>query len=493
MNRKAYPIFVLLIWLLLSCGGGGGGDSSPTAPSAPVNLVSISGNAQVRLSWENVNGATEYNIYWSTTSGAVKKTGTKISNVTSPHYQQGLDNGTIYYYVVTAANQYGESAESFEVSAMPSQVSPPLPPKEVAAFGFNKKTIVRWTAADASEGNITQNLYWSTLSGVKKGSGTKIEGAVAPYTHGDLTNGVTYYYVVTSVNAYGESAESQEVSAKPDQGNVPSAPTGVKAVAGDRQAVISWDMIEKEATVTSKTTYNIYWSTSSDVSSSNGTRIDDVESPYTHAGLTQGETYHYVVTAENGYGESDDSPKVSVTISDTRQDVCMAMGDSITEGDGASSYANSYVPLLSARWGKTVLNVAEGGAYSSDGAATIDVLLYQHNPRYLTIFFGTNDAGLMDPAYSIYYLQYMIQRAKENGTIPVIATLGACFDEWDWRKPYMIDLSKRIRQLAADEGIACADIEPALGWNRSYYADSLHPNNAGHQIIADTFYKALTQ
>ena len=75
----------------------------------------------------------------------------------------------------------------------------------------------------------------------------------------------------------------------------------------------------------------------------------------------------------------------------------------------------------------------------------------------------------------------------------MIATLGACFDEWDWRKPYMIDLSKRIRQLAADEGIACADIETALGWNRSYYADSLHPNNAGHQIIADTFYKALTQ
>ena len=82
MNRKAYPIFVFLILLLLSCGGGGGGDSSPTAPSAPANLVAVSGNAQIRLSWENVNGATEYNIYWSTTSGAVKKTGTKISNVT---------------------------------------------------------------------------------------------------------------------------------------------------------------------------------------------------------------------------------------------------------------------------------------------------------------------------------------------------------------------------------------------------------------------------
>ena len=75
----------------------------------------------------------------------------------------------------------------------------------------------------------------------------------------------------------------------------------------------------------------------------------------------------------------------------------------------------------------------------------------------------------------------------------MIATIGPCFDEWAWRKPYVIDLSQRIRQLAASEGIACADIEAALGWNRSYMANSLHPNDAGHGIIADTFYKALTR
>ena len=491
MYGKRYFLLGMFSLLLLSCGGGGGGGSSPTAPSAPANLVSISGNAQVRLSWENVSGATEYNIYWSTTSGAVKKSGTKISSVTSPYYQEGLDNGIIYYYVVTAANQYGESAESFEMSAMPSQVSPPLPPKEVAAFGLNKKTIVRWTAADTDDDNMTHNVYWSTLSGVKKGFGTKIEGVGAPYTHGDLTNGITYYYVVTSVNAYGESAESQEVSAQPDQGNVPSAPTGVKVVAGDRKAVISWDMIDAVASTTPQTTYNIYWSTSSDISSVNGTKIADVESPYTHEGLAQGETYYYVVTAKNGYGESDDSAKTSVTILDTRQDICVSLGDSITTGSYASSYASSYVPVLSARWGKTVVNGGVSGAYSSYGSAVIDSVLYDYNPRYITIYYGTNDAGLISPDETMGHLQYIVGRAKENGTIPVIATLGPCFGVWAWRAPYILDLNQRIRQLASSEGIACADIAAALDWNQSYMADSLHPNDAGHALIAETFYEAL--
>ncbi len=55
----------------------------------------------------------------------------------------------------------------------------------------------------------------------------------------------------------------------------------------------------------------------------------------------------------------------------------------------------------------------------------------------------------------------------------------------------MIELSRRIRQLAASEGIACADIETALGGNQSYMANDLHPNDAGHRIIADTFYMVL--
>lgn len=86
-------------------------------PNAPSNLSTSSGNTQATILWSPVAGATSYNIYWSTTSGVNKSTGTKISNVTSPYTHAGLTNGSIYYYVVTSINSAGESAESVQVSA----------------------------------------------------------------------------------------------------------------------------------------------------------------------------------------------------------------------------------------------------------------------------------------------------------------------------------------------------------------------------------------
>ena len=48
--------------------------------------------------------------------------------------------------------------------------------------------------------------------------------------------------------------------------------------------------------------------------------------------------------------------------------------------------------------------------------------------------------------------------------------------------------------MAAEEGVACADLEAALNWNSAYILDDgMHPNSAGHQIIANTFYQALTR
>jgi len=74
----------------------------------------------VSISWSSVSGATSYNIYWSTTSGVTKTTGTKITGGTSPYTHTGLTNGTTYYYVVTAVNSYGESSESSQVTGTPT-------------------------------------------------------------------------------------------------------------------------------------------------------------------------------------------------------------------------------------------------------------------------------------------------------------------------------------------------------------------------------------
>ncbi len=46
-------------------------------------------------------------------------------------------------------------------------------------------------------------------------NGTKITGATSSYIHTGLSNGTTYYYIVTAVNTDGESASSSEISAMP--------------------------------------------------------------------------------------------------------------------------------------------------------------------------------------------------------------------------------------------------------------------------------------
>ncbi len=498
MNRKIHIIFLILSLFILSCGGGGGGESiSPnTPPSTPESVLATGGNGVVRLSWgnasessqdtlESAGGGTTYNIYWSTTAGVVKKTGTKISGADNPYYHNGLSNNTTYYYVVTAENQYGESNESAEVSAKPSSDSLPLPPTHIATMSLNEQVIVRWTPTETEDVNTSHNLYWSTFSGVTKTTGEKIADVVSPYTHEGLSNGTSYYYVVTTVNQRGESIESEEASAKPDNTfSPPPAPTEVTATAGDRQVTISWSAVGNALS------YNLYYANES---SASWTEITGVTSPYTHANLAQGSVYYYAVTAVNGYGEGSRSATVSVTIPDSRNDICVALGDSITVGYGVT-YAQSYVPLLSAAWGKTIYNEGVLGALSSYGANIIDSVLDEYNPKYITIFYGNNDDGFYNVDWIISNLRSIIVKAKANGTEPVIATLTPVFGTWAWRKSSEVTLNERIRQLASEEGIACADLEASFGWNESYIlSDGMHPNSAGHKIIANTFRSALTR
>ena len=184
----------------------------PPAPAAPTGVSASAGDAQAIISWTAVTGATSYNIYWSTTAGVTTATGTKIAGVTSPYTHTGRTNGTTYYYIVTAANTGGESTASSQVSATPL---PPISaaPSGVTAAPGNTQTTINWSAVT---GATSYNIYWSITTGVTTANGTKITGATSPYNHTGLTNGTTYYYIVTAVNLAGESAASTQVSATPN-------------------------------------------------------------------------------------------------------------------------------------------------------------------------------------------------------------------------------------------------------------------------------------
>jgi hypothetical protein len=192
--------------------GGSGGSTTTNPPAAPAGFSATPGNAQVTLTWSAVTGATSYNVYWSTTAGVTKATGTQLADVTRPYVHTGLTNGTAYYYVVTAVNAGGESAASVQASATPALNPPPAAPADVVATAGNGQVTISWSAVAGAASYV---VYWSTSAGVTQETGTAVSGATSPYVHTGRTNGTAYHYVVTAVNANGESADSAEVSATP--------------------------------------------------------------------------------------------------------------------------------------------------------------------------------------------------------------------------------------------------------------------------------------
>jgi subtilisin family serine protease/subtilase family serine protease len=93
--------------------------SCSAPPASPAGLQASGGNAQIRLDWSAAAGATSYRVKRSMISGGPYAI--VASNVKSrPYFDNGLANGTTYYYVVSAANMSGESADSPEASATPA-------------------------------------------------------------------------------------------------------------------------------------------------------------------------------------------------------------------------------------------------------------------------------------------------------------------------------------------------------------------------------------
>ena len=78
-------------------------------------IDSVVFGAQVHLAWDPSSGKVDgYRIYYGTTPGnhPIK---IEVGNVTD-YLVTGLKDGTTYYFVIRAYNQYGESGDSNEIS-----------------------------------------------------------------------------------------------------------------------------------------------------------------------------------------------------------------------------------------------------------------------------------------------------------------------------------------------------------------------------------------
>jgi fibronectin type 3 domain-containing protein len=88
--------------------------------AAPTGLTPTTSSGAVALSWTASTGATSYNVYQGTSAGGESSVAVKSSIMGTSATIAALTNGQTYYFKVAAVDAGGVSAQSNEVSAMPS-------------------------------------------------------------------------------------------------------------------------------------------------------------------------------------------------------------------------------------------------------------------------------------------------------------------------------------------------------------------------------------
>ena len=120
------------------------------------------------------------------------------SQYSDPYLAGSVDDFRIYARALSAG----------EVATLASLIPPP--PTGLAATAGNAQVALSWSASGTATNYYVKR---STTSG--SGYVTVATNASLAFTNTGLGNGTTYYYVVSAVNADGESDDSAEVSATP--------------------------------------------------------------------------------------------------------------------------------------------------------------------------------------------------------------------------------------------------------------------------------------
>ena len=248
-----------------------------TLCSAPGQLTATPRDHAVELAWEAVSGADAYQV---------RRNGVLVSTPTATSLTDaGLANGTTYAYSVAAVNTLG-AGPATAVTAVPMP-SIPSTPGSLAATAGDARVSLTWADVPEADG------YRVYRDGTLVGSPT-----VPAYASTGLVNGTTYDFAVVAANLAGASAPTATVSARPMPA-LPTAPTGLAALPGDRSVRLSW------TPVTGASGYDVLRDGAVVASPSAANVVD--------SGLVNGTSYAYAVVARNVAGSSAASSVVTAT------------------------------------------------------------------------------------------------------------------------------------------------------------------------------------
>ncbi|RBY95954.1 hypothetical protein DQ237_12550 [Blastococcus sp. TF02-8] len=197
-------------------------DSQP--PAVPTGLLVTRHVGENVLTWD-ANTEPDLAGY------VVLRDGVEIATVTGTTFTDTQGTGTSTY-ALAAVDRLGNRSAASPPGRSVGDVTPPAAPTGLVATRGDGRVTLTWTA----NGEPDLAGYAVLRDGVQI---AMVTGTTCTAT--DLTNDVTYDFALVAVDDSGNrSPATAPVAATPTDLTAPAAPTGVTAVAGERQVRLSW-------------------------------------------------------------------------------------------------------------------------------------------------------------------------------------------------------------------------------------------------------------
>ena len=300
---------------------------SANVPSAPQNLAVSPGNTQNVLTWNAPASSgggviTGYRVFRGTSNSSltIVNSGSCANlGVVYSCTDTGLTNGQTYYYVVSAVNSFGQGNPSTTIPATP------------AAAAVIPGAFTLASAMPGCNGSSPQiNLNWTVSGGVTTYDVYRDSALYSPGVPADtlsflnkgtlVTPGATYTYFVRARNATGTRDSGPLTATAPSNCGttaaiIPGVPSNLRATAGDGQNSLTWLAPLSDGGVVI-TKYRVFRGTNSanvTLVTAGGCANPGVTPACTDTGLTNGQSYYYIVSAVNSVGQGDASNSATAT------------------------------------------------------------------------------------------------------------------------------------------------------------------------------------
>jgi len=327
-------------------------DYQPGPPATPTGLTASPGNSKAYLRWEN-SGGTGYLVKRAPASGGPYTTVATVAD--NEHTDTGFDNCTTYYYVVSATNSLGTSSNSTEAVASLGAFALAVNSGGTAAGHFGGDAYVSGGTVGAVStaainvsglqapapqavyqaeryGNFTYTFtgltpganylvrlhsaetYWTTVGQRRFNvaiNGTQVltnfdiiaaAGAPNKAVISEFNAAASGGQIVVAYTTVTDNARASGIEVLLSQ---PAAPAGLAASPGNAEIALSWSP-------TAGAQYSVKRALASGGPYTPVTAGLNVTN-FTNTGLTNGVTYHYVVSATLLGCESANSAFISAT------------------------------------------------------------------------------------------------------------------------------------------------------------------------------------